>query len=286
MTAHNISDLRSAAPAEIDGVLAELTTEHNRYRRYVEAGTDSIRREQARNRTRGVDDSRRVEELQQQLDGYQQKLTELEAAMAPLEDEYVRRGRWHRYYLVTNGNGHVHRSRNCSKCYPTTQYAWLPELSDCDESAMIEEFGESACTHCFPDAPSNPAFHTPGRRAQADIDRRAQERADRDRIKQEKGIRNPDGSTLRSAAYGVIRTAITAENVYADSSAYARQLRRRSAGADPEDAANLNSIAEEHEVDATLLLEALAAKYGRTVEEQKQALAAKVERKYKKDYSF
>lgn len=71
---------------------------------------------------------------------------------------------WNRYFLVTNSNGHVHRGMGCSTCFPTTEYAWLVELADCDEAAMIEEFGEKACTVCFPDAPANPKFHAPGRR--------------------------------------------------------------------------------------------------------------------------
>lgn len=72
---------------------------------------------------------------------------------APYEEEYDRRGRWSRYFRVLNGNGHVHRGRNCSTCYPTTRYGWLTTLSDCDEATMVAEYGHVACTVCFPDAP-------------------------------------------------------------------------------------------------------------------------------------
>ena len=52
----------------------------------------------------------------------------------------------------------------CSTCFPTTEYAWLVELADCDEDAMIVDYGEKACTVCFPGAPANPHFNGPGRR--------------------------------------------------------------------------------------------------------------------------
>jgi hypothetical protein len=43
-------------------------------------------------------------------------------------------------------------------------------LADCDEDAMVEEWGERACTVCFPAAPTNPLYNRPAR-----IDREAQE---------------------------------------------------------------------------------------------------------------
>lgn len=98
----------------------------------------------------------------------------------PYETEFTRRGGWLRYFLVTNSNGHVHRGMNCSTCFASTSYSWLVELADCDETEMIVEFGEKACTVCFPDAPSNPAFHAPGRRdAEAIAARTAEKEAKR-----------------------------------------------------------------------------------------------------------
>jgi len=99
-----------------------------------------------------------VERTQADLDKAIAKLAEIRAEAAPLNDEFDARGGWTRYYLVTNGNGHVHREMDCRTCYPTTEYAWLPQLSDCDEGQMVEEYGDVACTVCFPDAPAHPAF--------------------------------------------------------------------------------------------------------------------------------
>jgi hypothetical protein len=75
--------------------------------------------------------------------------------LAPLRAEYARRP-WLRYFLVPGG--HVHRGMSCSTCYPTTHYGWLPELSGCDEAAMVEVYGTAACTICFPDAPTLPGW--------------------------------------------------------------------------------------------------------------------------------
>jgi hypothetical protein len=108
------------------------------------------------------------------------KLAEIRAEATPYTDEFTRRGGWLRYFLVTNTNGHVHREMNCSTCYPTTRYAWLIDLADCDEDAMIEEWGEKACTCCFPSAPTNPLYHRPAR-----IDREAKAARDAEKLARE-----------------------------------------------------------------------------------------------------
>jgi len=72
----------------------------------------------------------------------------------PYETEFTDRGGWHRYFLVLNSNGHIHRERNCLTCFPTTLYAWLVELADRDEAELVLKYGETACTVCFPNAPA------------------------------------------------------------------------------------------------------------------------------------
>ena len=82
---------------------------------------------------------------------------ELKAEVAPFHAEYRRRP-WLRYFLVRQANGHVHREMNCTTCYYDTEYGWLTDLSDCDEAAMVKQYGEKACTVCFPNAPVNPDY--------------------------------------------------------------------------------------------------------------------------------
>ena len=85
-------------------------------------------------------------------------LAENTAKIRDLDQVWLDSGKWHRYFLVNNNNGHVHRDMACSTCYPTTQYLWLVELADCDEQAMVASYGELACTVCFPDAPTLPGY--------------------------------------------------------------------------------------------------------------------------------
>jgi len=129
---------------------------------------------------------------------------------------------WNRYFLVTNANGHVHRNQSCSSCYPSTEYAWLPELSGCVEAEMITEFGEKACTVCFPDAPANPAFRGPGRRDREAQAARAAEKAAHQAAKDAKNL--APGQCFRdhmnwkvttvSAAVKVLRDEIEAKYWY------------------------------------------------------------------------
>jgi hypothetical protein len=128
-------------------------------------------------------------------------LTDLDAARAEQREVHREIGildmlhsvhRWNRYFLVTSSDGHVHRGMNCATCFATTEYGWLPELADCDEDAMIAEFGEKACTVCFPDAPANPAFHAPGSRDREAIEARAAEKAQREAAKFAKRLREDE----------------------------------------------------------------------------------------------
>lgn len=36
---------------------------------------------------------------------------------------------WSRFFLVQNNGGHIHSSMNCSTCFPSTMFAWLPTVS-------------------------------------------------------------------------------------------------------------------------------------------------------------
>lgn len=72
------------------------------------------------------------------------------AELAAVYDEE----RWNRAYLVTNSQGHVHKSRYCSTCFPNTRFAWLTEFSGADETEIVEAAGETACTICYPSAPA------------------------------------------------------------------------------------------------------------------------------------
>lgn len=66
---------------------------------------------------------------------------------------------WERYYLVTNHDGHIHRSMSCSTCnrgrYRPTSFSWLTELSGLDYEVAVSEYGKILCSVCFPEAPTD-----------------------------------------------------------------------------------------------------------------------------------
>lgn len=174
-----IADPTQATPVEIDTVLADRQHRLNQATQYAR-----FYREQ----------SERYPSYAKDAERYKAEAATLAAEIKPLNAEFVRRGGWNRYYLVLNSNGHVHREMDCNTCFPTTQYGWVTDLSDCDEDAAVVEYGESMCTICFPNAPTNPAFSGPGRRNQEAKDARAAEKAEREAAKRAKQIFAKDGT--------------------------------------------------------------------------------------------
>lgn len=75
------------------------------------------------------------------------------ATISECNADWRAHGCWSRFYLVTNANGHIHSSVNCSTCYDSTQYAWLTHLSALTEEEAVKAEGEVLCTICFPSAP-------------------------------------------------------------------------------------------------------------------------------------
>ena len=197
------ADVAALTPSEVDSILAEIWVE----------------REQATRSLLFYTTPPRVGSLphnaEAEAEKLRTKLARLANSAAPYETRYEAE-KWHRYFIVQNNNGHVHRNRECSTCFPTTVYAWLPELSGCDEAAMVAEYGELACTVCFPDAPAAKGY---GDGTSALARYSAAERAERDRAKAEreaaktaKAITNPDGTPLRTAGrWGdLIKTEVSA----------------------------------------------------------------------------
>ena len=74
-------------------------------------------------------------------------------AIDTLENEYTRRGRWTRAFIVRGNDGHIHSSMHCRTCRITTQFGWLPDYSGRTEAEVVEAAGCMACTVCYPSAP-------------------------------------------------------------------------------------------------------------------------------------
>lgn len=125
-------------PVEIDTNLADLWTRWNQANRavasYSKASSDPFSANRYARHLNDAQTERRLLMVQ---------IRELEALYTG----------WSRFFLVTNTNGHIHSSMNCSTCYPSTMFAWLPQLSGSTERDAVAECGEILCSGCFSTAP-------------------------------------------------------------------------------------------------------------------------------------
>lgn len=205
------ADLSTATPVEIDTELARIWAEIEKVRRWLNSDLAHMASRWLYEGDRPAIEARIAER--------EAAIEALRAEARPFEIEYLRRP-WKRYFLVTNGNGHVHRGMGCSTCYSTTLYAWLIDLADCDEAAMVAEYGEMACTVCFPAAPTMKGFgdgtSARARRTAAELAEREAEKARKAAEKAAKAITDVDGSPLADNYGGVLRTKVAARNALAD----------------------------------------------------------------------
>jgi hypothetical protein len=226
-----MSDLTNLTPVEIDTELARIYTETAK----LEARIHGYIREIDRIRESKFGTLAAVDKVNALLEQAQEARLALAVESAPYQSEHHRRG-WKRYFLVTNNNGHVHRGMDCVTCFPSTEYSWLVDLAGCDEDAMIEEWGERACTVCFPSAPTNPLYNRPARIDREERERRQAEREARQAARQAKllteMIKVPDGHGYSeriktvAAAKQHIRDTITDDTFYGanEGRAQARQM--------------------------------------------------------------
>lgn len=277
-----------SSPAEIDGRLVELWWEMAR----LEAITQNQNIPEADRKAAYA------------------SLNDTHNEAAPLELAYATR-QWARWWWVPNG--HIHREYNeCSTLWPSTERNLYPAASGMEPEQVVALRGWHVCTTCVPAAPTLTAFRTPGaaglaeqeasndcfnrhpaegsvrwRRAfvtgncsdctargvsvtplghlrkhaharkKADAERRA-------RIEDPKLIGAPDGSPLR-VDRDTIRTVQTAKNEYVRHMGYALT----------------GGNAAEHLAHADQIAEALAAKWSITVDQVREQMQPKVNRKLK-----
>lgn len=204
-------NIQTWTPAQVDDKAAELL--YQSYALQAKIDQYEVYRDDYKS---ALDPNNRFRYREYDVSRNEEKVAEYEAKIADLrkqkealreeskkyEDEYERRGRWTRAFIVTNANGHVHSSMDCSTCRLTTQYAWLTEYSGKDEDEIVSDAGERACTVCYPSAPvevreSATKIFTPqekeAKRARAE---REAKRAAREAKKAAGRISNPDGSPL------------------------------------------------------------------------------------------
>ena len=216
-----------------------------------------------------------------------ENIAALEAQMVPFNREFERRGGWNRAFLVvTNGTGHVHRNMACSTCRPTTRYHWVTEMSDKTEPEIVQAAGDRACTVCYSSAPvedrNRPTtLFTPEERTQqaSRVDRAtaAQE-------KQAKKIANAltaDGSEFKVEC---TRFGYAQKESFKTERSATTWMVSNMADFHPDgyllsDRTMDESMSQAHET----IIEAIAAKHGKTVDEVKADIVKKVDAKLKRD---
>lgn len=267
----SINDPAAATPAEIDAELDRLAREQAKAQDTVDRLRSHVKS------LLKCDMAAEATALRPRIEQARQTITDCVAAARPLDAEFAHRGGWTRAWLVLNSGGHVHRTTACRTCFPSTEFGWLTQLSGQDETEIVEQAGEAACTECYPSAPvevrSRPSrIKTPEQLA------READKAERAKAKAAKAITAPNGTPLRTQGYGQIDTEFTARSSYIDALSYARHLARTNV------AYHRDTIAEYRD-DAQLILAALAAKHGRTEDDLRAELAPKVEAKWKREHS-
>lgn len=190
---------------------------------------------------------------------------------------------WSRFWLVTNAGGHVHRNLNCTTCFPTTRYAFLPDYSGSTDAQLIEAGGSSICSVCFPDAPVDTwkragTIEAPDKKAAREERERA--KAEREAKKAAKAITNPDGTDIRlGGKWGeTVATESRAQSIVVDflSTELAIEAGKYSI--------RNKEYRAEKEADSEVLVAALAHKRNQSKDEVLVELKKKAATKYKRDW--
>lgn len=214
-------NITTATPVEIDTEISRLEATQANLRSQRTSAAYSIRRSAGQERDRrtglwdgeldaaiaaveaGTIESYNRHSANHALIALRELDVELEALreqIAPLDAEYIRRGRWSRVYLVTNSNGHVHNTTSCRNCYDSTSYYWVTDLSAATDEEVVAQAGARTCLTCYSavredivaDRPC--LIEEPGKRkAREERQAAAAARAEKVRIK---GITTPDGQPL------------------------------------------------------------------------------------------
>lgn len=217
--------------------------------------------------------------------------------------EYNRRP-WTRAFLaITNSKGHVHSSMDCPTCNNgiyRTQFGWQPEYSGADEATIIADAGYRACTVCYPNAPveTTPESH-PTKMFTADERTAAQKRIEAAAAKSDrlaKKIANgltADGSEF-VIAYADGGYRVVSENEDGTTTkVWDAQAATRREYFKTERAASIwwvdahvyayGTLTESKQAAYDRIIQAMADKHGKTFDEVKAEMDAKVAAKIKRE---
>jgi len=230
-------------------------------------------------------DNTRVQELIAKYRQARIDANQIRATINSLNAIYLQH-KWTRAYLVTNTNGHVHKSQDCSTCFPSTNYLWLTQYSGSAEEDIVSDAGQDACTVCYPSAPAE-VLNRPSvivTEEKLEKEARKAERAEAKKIREAKRIASAptvdgspllvsDGWKLSNGNFRVeeLKTERTARIWYVDKSESLALWKENK----PED--EIAVIQESLEN----ILSALAGKHGVSVDDVRADLDKKVAKRVK-----
>lgn len=270
----------TATPAEIDAKIATLNGQ-----------LAELNAEMARNSRIQHDEHVSAEAFQaafeknRELQGKQVVLLGLAQG---LDAEFERRGRWNRYYIVNNADGHVHTTTRCQTCFDSTEFCWLVELSGKDAAEVVELAGAQACLSCFPRFRAEIESGRPSKlespaqkKTREEREAAAAKKAEKAAEAAAKGITDVDGSPLKDDDGFVIKTLRSAQikAVQALEQAGLDEIYADQTEDDPKHVEHLLKLAKDEHAYAARLIEAIAAKQDRRLEDVAQELAAKASKK-------
>lgn len=268
-----MTSIANQTPAEIDAQIARIVSELAQVEHLIERRENYITEAEARGYTYGVD------KAQVDLDKLKNRSADLTEELGPHLAEYANRGGWNRYYLVTNAGGHIHSERSCSTCRVTTEFAWLTEYSGTAFAELVELAGERACSVCFAGQP-NLVTDRPSQLTWDVKDRetKAAEKAAKDAAAAAKADKAAAGALLAPVTLGgkygeKIKTTRAARSTAVD----------RLVSLAQRDWIPNKAILPRYISDYRLLVEALAAKEGTTVQELGVELSKKAAAKVRKN---
>ncbi|BDZ52329.1 hypothetical protein GCM10025867_51370 (plasmid) [Frondihabitans sucicola] len=288
--------LQDQSPVEIDEQLYELYSKQAPFLNDIASASKALKRidevelEIAKGVTRNAwvvrdGNKERYETIVAEAKAGLAALRELET---PFHDEFNARGGWTRAYVVSGG--HVHKSMGCSTCFPTTRFSWVTDFSGHDEAEIVDAAGERACTVCYPSAPvdvlkkATRIFTEDERAAQADREKRAAEKVERDAKKAAKAIEHPTGEVVRDGYGYPTKTEVTAQTGAVD--AYLNSLYRPTQIAGWGDGSTYAGTDEQIKNDEIVRVntEALAFKRGTDVDTQLDIVREKAIAKFIKEF--
>jgi hypothetical protein len=165
---------------EIDTQLANLYDKRHNILYRLETAKKSV----AFHQKYHSNDTAQITRYEHEIQTLQNQLFDVGNQILDLDDIY-QQDPWTRAFLVINNNGHVHKSMDCSTCFPTTRYQWLVQYSNDDEATIVSDAGEDACTVCYPSAPAE-VLNRPSRIVTADKVAKEKARQEREAKKQAK----------------------------------------------------------------------------------------------------